>query len=337
MKQLINKKITGSILIIPPKYIGDAINSIAATTLLRELYPDNQIILLVKPLLAPIFERDDRLNLTIMIDQRCNKKKLSSVFSLAKKIRNNNVQMAVIMRSGFSEALLCSLAKIKYKIGYKKNGRSWLLSHSYKLNSNHHYINRYCRLVNEPHNNPFSASPLPYLFSQKSELIETTSKPVVVVYYGGVIKKQRHYPSHQALKSLAYLNEMTPCHFILVGDNQETAENNKISKDLYQQQIDHQDLTGLTSLTELVDVIANANLLITIDSGAMHIAAATKTAFVAVVGLGTSPWSIVEPKYQNKISLVANGTSLHDAEIITEITPETVANASASLLALEDK
>lgn len=74
MKQLINKKITGSILIIPPKYIGDAINSIAATTLLRELYPDNQIILLVKPLLAPIFERDDRLNLTIMIDQRCNKK-----------------------------------------------------------------------------------------------------------------------------------------------------------------------------------------------------------------------------------------------------------------------
>lgn len=132
------------------------------------------------------------------------------MFSLAKKIRNNNVQMAVIMRSGFSEALLCSLAKIKYKIGYKKNGRSWLLSHSYKLNSNHHYINRYCRLVNEPHNNPFSASPLPYLFSQKSELIETTNKPVVVVYYGGVIKKQRHYPSHQALKSLAYLNEMTP-------------------------------------------------------------------------------------------------------------------------------
>jgi ADP-heptose:LPS heptosyltransferase len=69
-----NKKITGAILVIQPKFIGDAINNMTATSLLRELYPNNKIIVLVKTLLAPIFERDDRLNLTVMVDERYDKK-----------------------------------------------------------------------------------------------------------------------------------------------------------------------------------------------------------------------------------------------------------------------
>lgn len=333
MTRPINKKITGAILVIQPKFIGDAINNMTAISLLRELYPNNKIIVLVKPLLAPIFERDDRLNLTVMVDERYDKKQKKSIFYQAKKIKEHNVQLAVIMRSAFSEALLCTLANIKYKIGYKKNGRSWLLSHKYKLNNSHHYINRYCRLVNEPHGQPFSSSPSTYIFSKKSELIKANhSKPIIAVYYGGLVKKCRHYPSPQAFRSLALIDQISPSHFILVGDNQETSENAKISQDLSDNNIDFQDLTGKTNLTELVDIIASVDLLITIDSGAMHIASATKTAFVAVVGLGTSPWSIVEPKYENKVSLVANGNRLNDTEIIEEITPEKIAEASIFLL-----
>ncbi|MBH0019133.1 hypothetical protein I6F40_01910 [Pseudoalteromonas sp. SWXJ133] len=134
------------------------------------------------------------------------------------------------------------------------------------------------------------------------------------------------------LKHLALINQISPSHFILVGDNQETSENAKISQDLSDKNIDFQDLTGKTNLTELVDIISSVDLLITIDSGAMHIAAATKTAFVAVVGLGTSPWSIVEPKCENKIFLVANGNSLNDAEIIKEISPEKKVETVFSLL-----
>ncbi|ATC87816.1 MULTISPECIES: glycosyltransferase family 9 protein [Pseudoalteromonas] len=329
----INKKITGTILVIHPKFIGDAVNNTTAISLLRELYPNNKIIVLVNPLLAPIFKRDDRFNLTVMIDERHDKKQKKSIFYQAKKIKEHNVQLAIIMKSAFSDALLCTLANIKYKIGYKKNGRSWLLSHKYKINNNHHYINRYCRLVNEPHNQPFTTSPSTYVFSKRSKLIKADrNKPTIAVYYGGLVKKYRHYPSSQAFQSLALINQTLPSHFVLVGDNQEITDNAKISTDLIENSIDFQDLTGKTTLTELVDIIASVDLLITIDSGAMHIAAATKTAFVAVVGLGTSPWSIVEPKCENKISLVANGSSLNDAEIIKEISPEKIVEAAFSLL-----
>ena len=43
------------------------------------------------------------------------------------------------------------------------------------------------------------------------------------------------------------------------------------------------DLSGKTSVGELVTSIANMDILITIDSAAMHIAAAVKTAFIALL------------------------------------------------------
>ena len=48
------------------------------------------------------------------------------------------------------------------------------------------------------------------------------------------------------------------------------------------------DLTGKTALTDVVDVLSNMNVVLTNDSGLMHIAAAVDTPLVAVYG-PTSP------------------------------------------------
>ena len=42
------------------------------------------------------------------------------------------------------------------------------------------------------------------------------------------------------------------------------------------------DLTGKTALTDVVDVLSNMNIVLTNDSGLMHIAAAVDTTLVAV-------------------------------------------------------
>ncbi|MFX3908147.1 hypothetical protein ACJBWM_11535, partial [Streptococcus suis] len=54
--------------------------------------------------------------------------------------------------------------------------------------------------------------------------------------------------------------------------------------------------------------------------------------FVAVVGLGTSPWSLVAPKVTNAITLIANGDQLLEKDIINDIKPQHVSEAALKLL-----
>ncbi|MGO2010648.1 MAG: glycosyltransferase family 9 protein [Pseudoalteromonas sp.] len=328
--QLNNSQITGNILIVLPTFIGDAINCTPALQLIEKLYPNQKIILLVRPQFVELFERD--LNYSIIPDERFKSSNSVSMLAQAKQLRAANIQIAFIMRNSLSEAILCFLANIKYRVGYAKNGRSPLLTHKLKLNKNHHYIYRYCRLVNELHGNPFSIMPSTLLTKETSNLVLKQEKKSIGVYFGGQNKGLRHYPHDLALESLEEVAKNIDCTFYLFGDPSEKEDALYIHNQLINKNIESTILAGKTSIAAMVDAIAAVDLMITIDSGPMHIAAAFNVPFVAVVGLGTSPWSIVDPKMINKIALVANGQQLLQNEIIKAIEPRQIAQAVQTLL-----
>ena len=92
------------------------------------------------------------------------------------------------------------------------------------------------------------------------------------------------------------------------------------------------DLSGKTTLPLLIDSIAVMDLMISIDSGPMHMACAVGTPCIALVGFGTSPWSIVEPKNDNFVAIRNSSTSLIESDIITSITPHSIVKAGLQLL-----
>ncbi|CAM4005262.1 glycosyltransferase family 9 protein [Pseudoalteromonas mariniglutinosa] len=320
----------GNILIVLPKFIGDAVNCTPSLKLLKELYPNNKIFLLLRPNLVDLFSRNP--DYSIIVDERFNQSKPISILKQAKILKVANIQLAIIMRNSLSEAMLCFLASIKYRVGYAKNGRSFLLTHKLKLNANHHYIFRYCRLVNEPHGNPFNTIPNTALKKEPSFLIPNTGKKSIGVYFGGKNKGLRHYPNKLSFDAMASIAVEIDCVFYIFGDKSELDDAQQLHRQLNQQQIDSVLLAGKTSILTMSDAISELDLLLTIDSGPMHIAAAFNVPFVAVVGLGTSPWSIVAPKVSNYIALVANGNQLLEPDIINEIHPTEISNAALRLL-----
>ena len=66
------------------------------------------------------------------------------------------------------------------------------------------------------------------------------------------------------------------------------------------------------------------DILITIDSAAMHIAAAVKTAFIALLGLSTSPTSTILPRSQTGVFLKIENNLINEADYIKNITPEII-------------
>lgn len=329
-KKIVNDKITGGILVVLPKFIGDAVNCTPSLQLLKELYPNRSISLLVRPHLAEIFKRDTCYS--IIVDERFNKVQPISIWTLAKTLKAAQIQLAIIMRNSLSEAILCFLANIEYRVGYAKNGRSPLLTHKLKLNENHHYIFRYCRLVNEPNGNPFNVMPNTALTKETSQLISKRKNKAIGVYFGGKSKGFRHYPNELSFTAIAEIAKKVDCVFYIFGDNAELNDAQELHEQLNQQHINAVILTGKTSIITMIDAIAELDLLLTIDSGPMHIAAAFNVPFVAVVGLGTSPWSVVAPKVTNMVALVANGNQLLEEDIINEINPTSISDAALKLL-----
>ena len=331
LEKIERKEVNGSILLVLPKYIGDAINTTPTIDMLRTLFPDKKIILLVRAYLAPIFERDNRYNVSVMIDHRYTAKSRLSMIKQARLIQSHHCELAIIMRNSFSDALLCWLSGIRYRIGYANEGRSFLLTHAYQLHPYRHYLQRYAYLANEPFGRPFDEMPQTYLFANNLNQNKHNEKLKLGIYFGGKNKGLRHYPSDLAIQALLKIGTAIDCEFLIFGDKTEGHDNSVLAKALERNHYGVEDLSGKTSLIELVDNIASVDALLTIDSGPLHMAAAVETPYVAIVGLGTSPWSMVKPKGHLGVDLFANGLGLVDEDLIRDITPDRVLAATLSL------
>ncbi|WP_261593154.1 glycosyltransferase family 9 protein [Pseudoalteromonas holothuriae] len=323
MKPLHTKEVNSPILVVLPKFIGDAINTLPALKLLRQLYPAQKIVILANGAICELFKKVELANSETLSLNSFGKKKWS--LDLIKALRKFEFALGFLFRGSLGDAILCKMAGIKTLIGYAQNGRSALLSHALPLNINQHYITRYCRLVNEPHGNPFKCFESPKLSHAHIERAFQSEQKVISVYMGSANKNNRYYPSHYAKEALLEISKHSVCSFNLLGSCDEAFENSQLCDLLKADNIAVTDLSGKTSITELVDTIAQSDLMISIDSGPMHIACATGVNCITLVGPGTSPWSCVQPVTPYCKPIFANPLLLNDSDKLSSISPSKLA------------
>lgn len=330
MSSFASNSVKGPLLVIMPRFLGDSVTATSAIRMLRELYPQEQIFLLARPPVAGLFADEVIADCQIIVDERFSSQR-QSLLKVALSLRPYRFAQVYHFRNSFADALLGKLAGVRHQIGYAKNGRTPLLTQAVKLDPNFHYQYRYCHLVNVAHGQPFQQMPTVQLLAGKTSF-SSSQLSKVAVYFGGQYKLDRHYPYELACQALRGIANVHSCHFVLVGDQQEVADNSKLADYLRSEQLEVSDLTSKTTVPELVRVINSCDLLLTIDSGQLHIAAALRVPYVAVVGFGTSPWSCVEPKVSHGIHLTVNSLTLDLTTQITEISPQRIAEAADQLL-----
>ena len=97
--------------------------------------------------------------------------------------------------------------------------------------------------------------------------------------------------------------------------------------------IDHLiNLTARTTIEGFINTIANVDLIITIDSSALHIAAAVKTPFIALMGLSTSPTSTILPKVPLGRILKIENNLIREEDYIRNITPDLILKTISELI-----
>lgn len=309
-----------NIIIKTPAFIGDTIMMLPALKLIKLEYPKADITIVCKDNCKDIF-RGYGID-KIIVDNTKEGNRVKKAISLIKNIKKQRYDLGVLFHNTFMDALIFKLSNIDTIIGYDKEQRKILLDFWLKIDRSRHYINHYANLINRYLKDKYSLLPPLKLYAQEQTLIIKKDKPLVG-FVLGTHKDTRGYPQKLSLELFSLLKN-SAYEIVLLGDQNDVYNNLKYEKQLKEDKTEVVNLTGKTSVGEFIDIINTLNLLVTIDSSSMHIATATNTNFIAVIGKSTSPFEVVKPKVDFGSYLFRGEMCIKDADFIKNVKPQEI-------------
>ena len=291
------------ILIRSVNWIGDAVMTTPAISVIREYFPHAEITILANMLVSQLFLRHPGIDKIITFDRQGKHHGVAGRLRLAKELRKHAFELAIILPNSFDSALVPCLAGIRARIGKCSDGRTLLLNGRYNAeegSTSCHEVEYYLNLMK--FFGITGSCEQPHLFITAEEECGTStllaeygiqSNDFVLGINPGASygSAKRWYPDRFAGVARQLADEWS-ARILIFGGSGETAIAADIGNCLDGAAL---NLAARTSVRELMALIKRCNFFITNDSGPMHIAAAFDVPLVAVFGstdhTGTSPYS----------------------------------------------
>jgi len=295
------------ILVRGPNWLGDAVMSEPALRGLKRIFPHAHLSLLVKPAVAELFKDHASVDRLLVYEDRGRHAGLAGKWALAGELRRAHFDVAILFQNAFEAALLAFLAGVPRRHGYATDGRSLLLSEPVDqpdrrllVHQVHYYWNllKPLGLTGDP--------PQPELFLSPEEEQSMTERlrqsgiaetDLVIGInpgstYGGA---KRWLPDRFAQTAERLCRTMQDSHgrrtaIVILGAKGEEPLGRDIAAGLSCRSA---LLSGATTIRELMAALKRCALLLTNDTGPMHIASAFRVPVVAV--FGPTDWRTTSP------------------------------------------
>ena len=330
------------VLIVRTGAIGDVVNALVFAAALRDARPNAHIGWVAHPLVVPLLDRNPCVDTVHVWPRRSG---VRGALSVVQAIRAVRYDLALDLQRLQKSALLARLSGATRVIGFDK-GRCKELSHLWtgeqlpKGDPRAHMVEQYLDFARYLELAPGAPRwPLPMVeltSARQMELIGSNGAQRALVLNLGASKPANRWPAEHFATLITMLAERDfPSPVVLTGgrDDAATAAALPRPKNLLLR-----DLVGATSLLELTHVLAAAALVVTGDTGPMHLAVAQSTPVLALFGPAdpsrTGPFGAAEaprvavgapPRSRPRILRVPpwDGIHRHTARM-ADITPELV-------------
>ena len=279
------------ILVRGVNWIGDAVMTIPGLRALRRHFREAEISLLVKSWVAPLFYDSPYIDNIILYPEEAET--LSGKYRFATSLKREDFSKAILFQNAFDAALITFLARIPERIGYSRDLRGCILTRRIPYNGEDrkiHHIDYYLELLRRA-GIPAEYS-RPWIKVSLSERLEarrrlsSLKRPILAINPGATYgSAKRWFPERFASVADAFVDN-TKGGVVLLGGEKEIDIARQIRKNIRSEDV--LILTGKTTLRDLIATIAEADILLSNDSGPMHIGYAVATPLVALFG-STSP------------------------------------------------
>ncbi|MBK5281147.1 MAG: lipopolysaccharide heptosyltransferase II [Nitrospiraceae bacterium] len=302
-----NKEAIKSILVRGPNWLGDAVMCEPALRGLRRLFPDAQIALLVKPAVADLFVGHPALTRVLTYDTKGRHAGLSGKWALAGQLRRQGFDLAVLFQNAFEAAFLTFLAGVPRRYGYATDGRSLLLSDPVAALDGRtlvHQVRYYWDLLKPLGLMGDPSAPELVVFPEEERAMAgrftqgglTASDVVVGINpgstYGGAkrwLPERFAEVTEQLCRTIRESREQQ-VSVVIFGANGEERLGQEIAARLSSRSL---VLSGTTTIRELMAAVKRCAMLLTNDTGPMHIASAFQVPVVAI--FGPTDWRTTAP------------------------------------------
>ena len=308
------------ILVRGVNWLGDAVMTTPALLRLREKLPDAHITLLAPEKLKDLWLNHPAVNEIISFAPG------ESVFSIGKKLRAGRFDLALVVPNSPRSTIEVYFGAIPQRLGYARPWRNFFLTQAvapragavkmHKRSESEiqqlisknpepktqnlptpksaHQIFEYLHLATALGANPGSLPPQLFVTVEEIEAtkkkfgLKKITQPLFGLNPGAEYGPAKRWPIEKFIAAAREIQQRTDCLWILFGGKGDQPLTAQIESAIRNPQSAIINLASQTSLRELMSLLKLCRVLLTNDTGPMHVAAALGTPVVALFG-STSP------------------------------------------------
>lgn len=296
MKKQWPKETPTNIIVRMPNWLGDLVMATPLLKDLRNYYQNARITAMCQSNAAALLQQNPYID-EILSFNKPNGWLHYQHRDIIDPLRFGNYDLGVLTTNSISSAWWFWMGHVKNRIGYATNLRSFLLDKAVPLPKNiekQHQVITYKMLL-EPLGIPISDTSLELFVSREEHEsavallakfgIDLEKNVVVGINPGAAYGSAKCWLPDRFAHVTRRLLENRDAYVLYFGDNNGAPLVNEICKDMPERVI---NLAGKTTIRELMALIQICSVVLSNDSGPMHIAAALKTPLVALFGSTSS-------------------------------------------------
>ncbi|MBI5048037.1 MAG: lipopolysaccharide heptosyltransferase II [Deltaproteobacteria bacterium] len=282
-----------SILVRVPNWIGDAVLCLPAIEKIKSIYPQAEITVLAKPWVSPVFFNNPVVKRIIDYDASGRHNGIAGKWRLIQELKQHGFDMAVLFQNAFEAALIAFLARISIRVGYARDLRGWLLTHSLKLGSDikkahqvFYYLNIAASLSQGYQPSVISHQPKIYLTTEEKIWAEkflndkdVDNGIIVGMAPGASYGPAKRWMAEKFSKVAGRLTNDYGAKLVVFGGKEDREICNAVLNGL-----PGINLAGELDLRKSIAIVSKCNLFLTNDSGPMHISASLGIPTIAMFG-----------------------------------------------------
>ena len=305
------------ILVRGTNWLGDAVMTTPALLRLREKFPGAHIAILTPEKLRELWAGHPAVNEVISFTNG------EGVFSVSRQLKAGHYALALVLPNSPRSAIEPWLAGIPRRIGYARPWRNFFLTQTIATRAGavkmrkrsvaeikqlvsqtpdprpqtlaaSHQIHEYLHLAAALGANPEPLAPQLSVTPEEIETVkkkfgmEKISEPIFGLNPGAEYGPAKRWPAENFIAAAREIQRRTNCVWLIFGGKGDASLAGQIESAIRHSSFVIRNLCGQTSLRELMALLKSCRVLLTNDTGPMHVAAALGTPVVAPFG-STSP------------------------------------------------
>jgi heptosyltransferase-2 len=268
-----------------PNWVGDAVLCTPALTALKDRNPSAIISVLAVKRVCEVFLHNPCVDEIVTLPGRKN----LSYWLKAMELRREKYDLGILFPNSFSSAFFFRLSGVPRISGYCRDGRGFLLTDAVEVTEElleSHQVDYYLDLIG----NDIGQRELAWTVTEeeKSEakalLREngvSTDDVLVGIGAGAAFGPAKRWPPEYFAGLADELIKKHSVRILLFGAGEEKRIAFQICDSMQERSL---NLVGRTNLRQLGALLSMCRLLVSNDSGVMHVGAAVKTPLVAIFG-----------------------------------------------------